>query len=107
MHNRIRTIGITTIVFALFLAGIWPQPAFANMGPPTSGGGYFVAEPNGLETVEIIHETLTIDLRPFLTNDFVHVEAIYEIENHAAACQIDLVFPTAAAAVNGVSSLAK
>lgn len=98
MQRLIARIYVVLIGIALFVAGSWPQPVLANMGPATRGG-QIVAEPTGLEAIDIVHETLSIDLRPLATNDLVQVEARYEIDNRGAPRQINLVFPTGAETV--------
>jgi hypothetical protein len=87
-----------------FLAPAWlplaaamllsPATARANMGPPSSGG-QIVAEPVGIQDVEITRELLTIDLRPLAHNGLALVDAAYHLHNHAGSKKLDLLFATA------------
>lgn len=93
-----RSLFYSKWLFSILFVGLTllsPQPVAANMGPP-SAGGQLSGEPTGLEAVEILHETLTIDLRPLATYELIEVEAFYEIDNHDQPKQVDLVFPTGA-----------
>ena len=82
--------------FLVFLAG--PQ-AWGNIGPPSSGG-QVVAEPIGIQDVEITHETLSIDLRPLASGGHVEVNVVYDLTNHGDEKSLDLLFVSGAAGMN-------
>ena len=63
MSTQIYWKYLASAVIALLISCGWFRPTWANIGPG-SWGGQLVVEPTGLETVEILHETLAIDLRP-------------------------------------------
>ena len=69
----------------------FPAVAWANAGSPVFRGN-LVGEPVGITDVEIMRETLTIDLRPLVKNDHARVEAIYHLRNLGAEKKLDLLF---------------
>jgi hypothetical protein len=75
---------------------LMPLTARANVGPPALGG-HVVAEPVGIADMEILDETLTIDLRPLTRNELVRVEAVYHLHNRAAEKTLDLLFASGSA----------
>lgn len=81
---------------ALFLLA--PYPVWGNVGPPSSGG-QIVAEPVGIQDVEITREVLTIDLRPLATNRLAEVDVVYNLTNRGAEKTLDLLFASGAAGV--------
>lgn len=84
--------------WAVFLGLLLPSMASANIGPRWWGDRS--AEPLGLKGVDIIRETLTIDLRPLADVQPVKVDAFYHLNNPGTAKKIDLLFITG---VTGVS----
>lgn len=76
-----------------------PPLSWGNIGPPSSGG-QIVAEPIGIQDVEIAHETLSIDLRPLANGEQVQVKVVYNLINHGAEKTLDLLFVSGAAGVN-------
>jgi hypothetical protein len=80
--------GAGLLVLALLLV---PVSVRANVGPPASGG-QVVAEPAGIQDVEITRESLTIDLRPLACNELARVEAVYHLHNRGAEKTLDLLF---------------
>lgn len=95
MHQRVPTW------FWVATCGILmqPFPAQANVGPPSSGG-QVVAEPVGIEEIEIRREVLQIDLRPFAENEPANVLAEYQLENHGAEKSLSLLFASGSAEVS-------
>lgn len=79
----------------LFLADL----VQANVGPPSSGG-QVVAEPVGIQEVEIRWEVLQIDLRPLAENEPAIVVAEYQLENHGPAKSLNLLFASGSAEVS-------
>jgi hypothetical protein len=73
------------------LLGLTPSAAWANVGPPTQGG-HIVAEPTGLQDVDVTGETLVIDLRPLANGEPAQVEATYHLQNRGGEKKLDLVF---------------
>jgi hypothetical protein len=49
-------------------------------------------EPWGLKEVAIVHEQLTIDLRPLAALRPAHVEVVYDLSNSGASKRLDLLF---------------
>ena len=87
------------ILAGVTLLLLTPPPSWGNIGPPSSGG-HIVAEPIGIQDVEIAHETLSIDLRPLANGEQVHVKVVYDLINHGAEKTLDLLFVSGAAGVN-------
>ncbi len=83
------------LALALLLFSLIPTNLLANMASPARAGQLNV-EPTGLEKIAITRETLTIDLRSLSQNQAALVEAIYQLNNSAAAQKIELVFVAAA-----------
>ena len=83
---------------AMFLLLASPQ-SWGNVGPPSTGG-QIVAEPIGIQDVEITHETLSIDLRPLANGEQVEVTVVYNLTNHGAEKTLDLLFVSGATGVN-------
>ena len=83
---------------AMFLLLASPQ-SWGNVGPPSSGG-QIVAEPIGIQDVEITHETLLIDLRPLANCELAEVTVVYNLTNHGAEKALDLLFVSGATGVN-------
>lgn len=75
----------------VILVVLCPARAVSNVGPPWSGG-QLVAEPVGVIDIAIIHEELTIDLRPLADNKQAHVQAIYQLQNDRDAKTLQLLF---------------
>src|SRR3954469_17219752 len=84
-------------VLALVLAG--PAGAWANVGPPTSGG-QVGAEPVGVIGLAITRETLVLDLRPLAANGLARVEAVYRLNNPGPEKKLDLLFASGAGGVS-------
>ena len=57
-----------------------PTNAWGNTGPSDTSAT-IVGEPSGLINVDILHETLTIDLQPLEIGHPARVEAIYKLSN--------------------------
>jgi len=85
---------------AIALAVAMPGRAWANVGPPSSGG-QLVAEPQGVTSVSITQETLSIDLRPLADDHPVRVEAVYELSNPLDRQTVELAFASGAPGVSG------
>src|ERR1700680_1546364 len=64
--------------------------AWANFAPRFWGD--VTSEPWGVKEVAIVHEQLTIDLRPLLGGDPVRVEVSYELKNAGASKRLELLF---------------
>jgi hypothetical protein len=81
--------------------GVSMLPGFvqANVGPPSSGG-QVVAEPVGIQEVEIRWEVLQIDLRPLAENEPALVSAEYQLENHGPEKSLNLLFASGSAEVS-------
>lgn len=80
----------------LVLGALWailiPGVAAANMAQPWSPGDP-VGEPSGaLWQIEVLHEQLRLDLRPFEARQPAIVEATYRVRNSAGPAAVDLVF---------------
>ena len=73
---------------------IGPSEIRANIGPRWWGD--LAADPQGLKDVEIVHETLAIDLRPLAALQPAHVEAVYELKNPGREKKFDLLFVSGA-----------
>lgn len=82
---------------AVLLILLLHAPIHANIGPKWWGDR--TAEPLGLKDVAIIHEKLTIDLRPLAHVQPVEVEAIYQLNNTGSARKVELFFITGVASV--------
>lgn len=65
--------------------------ASANVGPP-SVGGQVIAEPVGLIDIDILRETLRIDLRPLANKGPALVEATYHLRNQGQNKHLELLF---------------
>jgi len=63
----------------------------ANAGPSETSVNV-VAEPVGIEHVQIVRETLQLDLRPLETGDPAIVEAAYDLHNDGDETTLDLLF---------------
>jgi hypothetical protein len=88
-------IAICTAVALSFVA--LPR-ASANIGPEWYGD--LALEPTGLRGVAISREKLTIDLRPLIAVEPVHVEAIYQLHNPGSTKHLKLVFVAGQAGVS-------
>lgn len=90
-------LDLKSAAFLLFMfVFCLPGLVSANIAAPTIGGTAG-AEPNGLEKIHILHETLTVDLRGLakgIKKDpyQILVKAEYEIENRGAEENLELVF---------------
>jgi len=69
----------------------FPTTAWGNAGPSDTSAT-IVGEPSGLINVDILHETLTIDLQPLETGSPARVEAIYKLSNPSEQQELDLLF---------------
>jgi len=96
MRRRLRVWYCHSVAFGLLLL---PSLVQANVGPPSSGG-QVVAEPVGIQEVEIRWEVLRIDLRPLAENDPAIVFAEYQLENHGPEKSLDLLFASGSAEVS-------
>ena len=76
-----------------------PDLVQANVGPPSSGG-QVVAEPVGIQEIEIRWEVLQIDLRPLAENKLAIVSAEYQLENHGPEKSLNLLFASGSAEVS-------
>lgn len=92
-RSGVRILGAIALVVAI--AG----RACANVGPPSSGG-QLVAEPQGVASVSITQETLSIDLRPLADDQSVQVEAVYELSNPLDRQTVELAFASGAPGVS-------
>jgi hypothetical protein len=72
--------------------------ASANMAAPRWQGD-LVVEPKGIKEVAIVHEELTIDLRPLADLEPARVEVAYRLHNPKAARRLELVFVSGAVGV--------
>ena len=88
-----RCFGCMWSIVFLFLM---PAAAIANVGPP-SRGGHAVGDPAGIVDVDIIRETLTIDLKPLAHGGLAEVEAIYRLNNRGSTRTLDLLFASGSA----------
>ncbi len=70
----------------------------ANMAPPWWRADLMV-EPKGVKEVAIVHEELTIDLRPLADLQLAKVEVVYRLNNPKGARKVELVFITGAVCV--------
>lgn len=96
MHQRLQKWFFHVGAFALLLT---PGLVQANVGPPSSGG-QVVAEPVGIQEVEIRWEVLQIDLRPLAENKPAMVLAEYQLENHGPEKSLNLLFASGSAEVS-------
>jgi hypothetical protein len=94
-HPRFTGLG-QAILWCCLAAG--PGIACANVGPPF-WGGQLVAEPGGVANIDVVHETLSIDLRPLAVGKPVLVDAVYLLENPADERELELVFVSGAPSV--------
>ena len=78
-------------VTMLLLLSFVPAFACANASP-TSFPGAVATEPDGLVGVDVVHETLTIDLRPLAERAPAKVSASYRIGNQGEHRRVDLAF---------------
>jgi hypothetical protein len=82
---------VTTIFCAAGLVGLILIPAArANIGPRWWGD--VNTEPWGLKEVAIVHEQLTIDLRPLAALQPAYVEVAYDLNNRGVSKKLDLLF---------------
>jgi hypothetical protein len=90
---------VTTIVYAAGLAGlILISPARANFAPQFWGD--VNTEPWGLKEVAIVHEQLTIDLRPLAALEPANVEVTYDLNNAGASKRLELLFVSGEAGIH-------
>jgi hypothetical protein len=75
------------------LCALAAAPAHANVGPPMLGGD-LVAEPTGLETIDVASETLEIDLRPLAQAQPARISATYQLDNRGQGREVELMFVT-------------
>jgi hypothetical protein len=81
-----------TLPLALFWLGfVSLGPAVANFGP-RYGVGDVTGEPVGIIDIEILSETLRIDLRPLLQKGRAQVKAVYELHNSKTTKNVELLF---------------
>jgi hypothetical protein len=80
-----------------------PDLVQANVGPPSSGG-QVVAEPVGIQEIEIRWEVLQIDLRPLAENKLAIVSAEYQLENHGPEKSLSLLFASGSAEVSQLTA---
>jgi hypothetical protein len=73
--------------------------ARANMGPEWYGVFGTTAQ-GGVKEIDIRRETLTLDLRPLVDREPVHVEATYEVYNPGPGRTLHLVFVAGSESVN-------
>jgi hypothetical protein len=85
-------------VLAGCCALLFPSLASANIGPRWQGDP--VVEPKGLKEVAIVHEDLTIDLRPLATMQPARVEVTYRLNNPKGPRALELVFVSGTEAVS-------
>ncbi|HRH41462.1 MAG TPA: hypothetical protein PKY82_07420 [Pyrinomonadaceae bacterium] len=70
---------------------------WANVAAPSQGGN-ILTEPNGIKTIDITNENLTIDFTQLgdenlpLNERYIEVEAIYEVNNPADIPKLELIF---------------
>lgn len=96
MHRRLQ--GWFCLLTACGLLML-PDLVQANVGPPSSGG-QVVAEPVGIQEIEIRWEVLQIDLRPLAENKLAIVSAEYQLENHGPEKSLNLLFASGSAEVS-------
>lgn len=84
MISRVALVALAVCVLA-------PGRAAANVGRRIWGGA-LIAEPGGIPDIAIQHEQLVLDLRPIAAQDRARVTATYQLDNHAAAATLSLVF---------------
>ena len=82
--------------FLLVLGGtlfslIFALPVEADIGPRW-WGNYGSDPQGGVKGIAITRQTLTIDLRPLMVPEPVHVEAIYYLNNPGPAKNLALLF---------------
>ena len=86
-------------VSVALLLFIIPMSAWANVGPPSSGG-HLVADLAGSLEVAITREKLTIDMRPVASGKPARVEALYQLHNDGEAREFELLFASGSSFVN-------
>ncbi len=96
MRQRVQKWFWLVVAFGVSLL---PGLVQANVGPPSSGG-QVVAEPVGIQEVEIRWEVLQIDLRPLADNEPAMVFAEYQLENHGPEKNLNLLFASGSAEVS-------
>jgi hypothetical protein len=96
MRQRVQKWFWLVVVFGVVLL---PGLVQANVGPPSSGG-QVVAEPVGIQEVEIRWEVLQIDLRPLAENEPAMVFAEYQLENLGPEKSLNLLFASGSAEVS-------
>src|SRR5258707_1050429 len=90
---------VTTIFCAAGLAGlILISAARANFARRYWGD--VNTEPWGLKEVAIVHEQLTIALRPLAALEPAYVEVAYDLSNAGASKRLDLLFVSGEAGVH-------
>jgi hypothetical protein len=90
---------VTTIFCAAVLGALFLIPAArANFAPRFWGD--VNTEPWGLKEVAIVHEQLTIDLRPLAALEPAYVEVAYDLSNAGASKRLDLLFVSGEAGVH-------
>src|SRR5262245_22733097 len=92
--------GIVRWLLLIALVGgcLLPSVARANMANPHQPGDPLGEPYGGLEAVTILRETLSIDLRPLLTDSPAIVDATYRLRNDGPARSLDLQFVAASLA---------
>ena len=78
------------IVIALIVLGSASR-TWGNAGPSDTGAT-IVGEPTGIIDVNIVHETLTIDLRPLAVGNAAQIEAVYKLRNDGPEQELNLLF---------------
>lgn len=79
-------------LFLIYISFITlPTNAWGNTGPSDTSAT-IVGEPSGLINVDILHETLTIDLQPLEIGHPARVEAIYKLSNPTDQQELNLLF---------------
>ena len=96
MYQRVQRWFWLVVAFGVLLL---PGLVQANVGPPSSGG-QVVAEPVGIQEIEIRWEVLQIDLRPLAENEPAMVVAEYQLENHGPEKSLNLLFASGSAEVS-------
>ena len=65
--------------------------ALGNAGPRDTSVK-IAGEPTGIREVGILHESLTLDFRPFASGQAAHVEAVYSLRNEGPVQELQLLF---------------
>ena len=90
---RSRNLAVGSLIALMLIPA-----ARANIGPRWWGD--VVTEPWGLKEIAIVHEQLTIDLRPLLNADPIYVEVTYYLFNTGNAKKLGLLFVSGEAGVS-------